>query len=238
MTTPQLTRISFFGLNGLFFSYQNNRTQTFALYSNSSLGTSSSNGTKINALYIQPADRNTGKLYGDAVRVTPMDPMNTIDASEFQQALNSTSKGRAFLGSTRDNARDDLTLFSMANIDDDDDGKGIISLGSEVEGLVEHYTSIDLQGGGFYLTTRDEKVLVKGLQNTRMVVEADSVFFVLAKPINGDQVGRSSSVPCNANNNNVSLTSPLLNVEGTKYMLYCSQLDIMGVKLVPDIYIY
>ena len=170
VTTPELTRISFFGLNGLFFSYQNNRTQTFALYSNSSLGTNSSNGTKINALYIQPADRNTGKLYGDAVRVTPMDPMNTIDASEFQQALNSTSKGRAFLGSTRDNARDDLTLFSMANIDDDDDdGKGIISLGSEVEGLVEHYTSIDLQGGGFYLTTRDEKLLVKRASKYRFM---------------------------------------------------------------------
>ena len=72
------------------------------------------------------------------------------------------------MGSTRDNARDDLTLFSMANVDDDD-GKGVISLGFEVERLVEHYTRMDLQGGGFYLTTRDEKLLVKRASKYRFM---------------------------------------------------------------------
>ena len=98
VTTPELTRISFFGLHGLCFSHQNNKNQTFALNFNASLGTNSRNVTKINALHTQPADRNTGKLYGDTVRVTPMDPLGTIDASEFQQALNTTSEGPCLFG--------------------------------------------------------------------------------------------------------------------------------------------
>ncbi|CAK9145213.1 unnamed protein product [Ilex paraguariensis] len=218
-TIPHLSQISYIGLDGLFFSYYTEGAQPFAVYSNSSFSTNP-NATTNYAWYTQPVNRDTGKLYGGAVKSLPS---VTFNASWFREALNSTS-GYASLGTVWNNAQDLLFLNTVGM-----DGRGAISLGFTVKPLVEIFSGINYNGGSFYLATKDGKVLNEGIPNTRMILADNSVSFQLLKS-SGDQIGQIGNVTCESNDG--SSRASILNIWETKYIIYCSTLDIVGVQSV------
>lgn len=210
--TPHLTQISYIGLEGLFFSYYIDSNQTFVVYSNSSTS---------NTWYTQFIDRETGKSYGN---VSKSSPLIIVNESWYQQALNSRH-GYASLGTKWNNAQQ-LLFLNTASFN----GKGVVSLGFQVKALVDYLGHMDLNGGSLYLATTDGKVLVQGqLQNTHMVLASNSVSFQLVKP-NGEQIASVGTVSCYSID--ATLRASLLNIQGIKYMVSCSPLDIIGVQLV------
>lgn len=231
--TPHLSQISYIGLDGLLFSYSIDQNQTFALYSNSSYDTNSSTSISNNIWYKETVDRDTGKPLGDVVSFSPL---ITVNASWIRElALNSMNGSYAFLVTKWDKGQDLLLLNSAST----NHGKGLISLGFLAKELSdEYYADVDLQGGSLYLATKDGKMLVDGLKETRMVLAtADynnvSVAFELMKP-NGDQVGLIGIVACYPYGTPTIPT--LLSIRGTNYNFYCSSLDIIGVQSVRAIH--
>ena len=220
-TIPYLSQISYTGLEGLFFSYYTGQNQTLAVYSNSSYNSRSSapNVKKNFNCYIQHVNRETGELYGNSIECPPL---NLVSKRWFQEALNSTN-GYASLEIGWNNSQD-LTLLSSARIN----GEGVISLGFSAKVLTARFTSIDRQGGSLYLATKDGKVLIEELKDTHMVLTGNMVSVQLKKP-NGEQkvLGNVSCIIKDG-----SPRASTLNIQGTKYMLYCSSLDMVGVQLV------
>ncbi|KAG8647108.1 histidine kinase CKI1 [Manihot esculenta] len=218
---PHISQISYIGLEGNIFAYYVEGNQTFAMYSNS---TASSNSSSTNkpmkyTCYKQPVDTDTGRLYGDASESW----FNILaNASWIQEAL-ASSNGYASLGNGWNTAHDLLFLNSITI-----HGQGVISLGFPVKALISFFLDIDLYGGSLYLVAQNGEVLANGLPNTEIVVIGKSVFFSLFKP-NGDQiiVGDVSCVP-----NNGVLRPSILNIGETKYRVFCSPLQIVGVQSV------
>ncbi|KAF3454879.1 hypothetical protein FNV43_RR05327 [Rhamnella rubrinervis] len=212
--TPHLTQISYVGLEGLFFSYYINNNRTFVVYSNSSSS---------NTWYTQFIDRDTGKSYGN---VSKSSPLINVNESWFQQALNSRH-GYASLGTKWNNAQQ-LLFLNTASFN----GKGVVSLGFQVKALTDYLGHMDLNGGGLHLATTDGKVLLQGrLQNTHMVVAGISISFQLVKP-NGEQIASTVGTVSCSSKLDATLRASLLNIQGNKYMVSCSPLDIFGVQLV------
>ena len=220
-TIPYLSQISYTGLEGLFFSYYTGQNQTLAVYSNSSYNSRSSapNVKKNFNCYIQHVNHETGELHGNSIECPPL---NLVSKRWFQEALNSTN-GYASLETGWNNSQD-LILLSSARIN----GEGVISLGFSAKVLTARFTSIDRQGGSLYLATKDGKVLIEELKHTHMVLTGNMVSVQLNKP-NGEQkvLGNVSCIIKDG-----SPRASTLNIQGTKYMLYCSSLDMVGVQLV------
>ncbi|KAJ9171733.1 hypothetical protein P3X46_015052 [Hevea brasiliensis] len=213
---PRVSQISYIGLEGSFFAYYRDGNQTFAMYFNSS---SSLNEPMKYAWYKQPVDPDTGKLYGDAIESR----FNVLaNGSWIQEALNSAN-GYASLAKGWNSAQDLLFLNSVSI-----NGQGIISLGFPVKALIGFFKGVDLHGGSLYLATQHGEMLADGLPGTQMVVFGKSVSFNLMKP-NGDQI-YIGDVTCVPNN---SMPRPsILNFGETKYRVFCSPLEIVGVQSV------
>ncbi|KAH7838082.1 hypothetical protein Vadar_021823 [Vaccinium darrowii] len=222
-TIPHLSQISFIGLDGLLFSYYyTDEYQISAVYSNSSIKLTNASSE----WYTQPVNRDTGKLYGEPINTHPITTLNT---SWFQEALNSTN-GCASTGTGWKNDQD-LLFLNTAGID----GKGVVSLGFLAKSLTDFFSGMDYHGGKLYLETKDGKSLSDQLRtnipNTRLVLFGDSVSFELLDPINGSQIGDVGNVTCNPNEYG-TFTGSMLNIWNTKYMIYCSPIDIVGVQSV------
>ncbi|XP_042988785.1 LOW QUALITY PROTEIN: histidine kinase CKI1-like [Carya illinoinensis] len=161
-TIPYLSQISYFRLDGLFFSYYTDGNQTLVMYSNSSFF-SAPNGRENYIWHMQDVDIETGKLYGKAIESLPWTIAN---ASWFQEALNS-KHGSSSLETGWNNAQD-LLFLNSARLNG-----GVISLGFPVKTLTTIFTDADYHGGNLYLATQDGKMLVEGLPKTHTLLAAN-----------------------------------------------------------------
>ncbi|KAL5791931.1 hypothetical protein ACOSP7_000525 [Xanthoceras sorbifolium] len=221
-TIPHMSQISYIGLDGLFFSYYIDNNQTLAMYCNSS--SAPEPNFDVNRMkhmwYTQPVDRDTGNLYGEATVSRPL----SVNFSWLQEALNSTA-GFASLG-FRWNAGDPLFL-NTASIN----GLAAVSLGFPVEAITNFFTGINLYGGSFSLATNDGQVLVEGLPNTHIMVANNSISFQSKKIVNGNlQISETRYVTCMPGT--AAYSYHVLNIAGTDYNVYCSSLELAGVKSV------
>lgn len=216
-TIPYLSQVSYIGLDGLIFSYYNKgNQQPIAVYSNSS-NSIDQNTTTIYPWYSQRVSCDTGKPYGAAVTSRTS---STVNTSWIQFALKSKN-GYALLGTAWNDAQDLLFLNTAAI-----DARGAISLGFRVKSLIKFLSN----GGSLYFATKDGLVLGEEMiPNTRMVIHGSSVSFQLLNS-NGEQIGHVGGVTCQQNE--VRLRDSILKIWETKYMVYCSSLEIVGVELV------
>ncbi|KAK9201958.1 hypothetical protein WN944_017167 [Citrus x changshan-huyou] len=222
LTTPHASQISYIGLDGLFFGYYVDGNQTLALYSNSSFSPNP-NGFPIAkgkyTWYKQPVDRDTGKLYGEAI-VTK--PSSVTKSTWFLKALNSTD-GLGSLGTGWSKARDALFL-NTAGINGT---RGAVSLGFPVKPVTNLFTDINLYGGRLLIATNDGEVLVPGLPNTRMTIVNNSISFQLITntKTRAQQMNPVKNVSCTSGNGTLSIGE-------IDYKVYCSQFEVAGVKSV------
>ncbi|THG04019.1 histidine kinase CKI1-like [Camellia sinensis] len=222
-TIPHSSHISYIGADGLLFSYYTNGYQTFAVYANSSLFVNVS--APIAKQYTQPVNCSTGMLYGEAVPVRSH-PSFTVNGSWLQKAVVSTNR-HVSLGTGWENDQD-LLFFNTAVMDD---RRGALSLGFPVKSLTGFFSGIDFHGGNLYFATKDGTVLAnQGIPNTRVVLVGDSVSFESLNP-NGTQIGLVGNVSCKTDDDHGTLRASL-NIWETKYKVYCSPFDIVGVKSV------
>ncbi|KAK7337515.1 hypothetical protein VNO77_18094 [Canavalia gladiata] len=203
-TVPHLAQVSYKGMEGLFFSYYTDNDQTLAMYSNST--------SKANIYYIQPVNRDTGELYGEAIVYEPC-----INASWFDK----NSYGNVSLG-TKWNNDHDLLFITSATITGTD---GVISLGFPATTITDFFTRV---GASLYLATKDGKVLAEGIKDARVIISNDTVLF---QPVNanGDQTSYDGTVSCKIGEED---SASVLTILDTDYLSRCSTIDIMGIESV------
>ncbi|XP_010247778.1 PREDICTED: histidine kinase CKI1 [Nelumbo nucifera] len=226
LAVPDLTQISYIGVDGILFSYYKHHNQTLVVYSNtsnSSLG-STQNATIVHHWYTQLVDHETGKRVGQALT---LNSVAIVNEAWFQEALN-RKNGYASLRTAWIEAKDLLFLHTVSI-----NGKGVISLGFPAIALRSLFSDIYLYGGYLYLATRDGKVLTQtGPPNTNIIFDNKMVSIQIMKP-NSDLVGRVFNISCEPQN--CTLQAFGVNVWGLKYTLYCGLLELGGVQLV---YVY
>lgn len=213
LTVPYLSQVSFIGKDGLFFSYysKENQQQPLAVYSNCSLSINLKSSTMY-TWYSQPVSHDTGKPYGEAVITPP--------------SITNASTNRFALLGTSWNDSQDLHFLNTAALD----GRGTISLGFRVKPLLKFLSSFYGDSGSLYLATKDGVVLQEGtIPNTRMVLRSNSVSVQLMNSY-GAQVGQVGNVTCQQNDGTIQASN--LDIWETKFSLYCSPLEIVGVELV------
>ncbi|KAK7392244.1 hypothetical protein VNO78_20676 [Psophocarpus tetragonolobus] len=213
-TVPYLVQISYIGMEGLFFSYYMDDNQALAMYSNSSSTRGASNIT-----YIQPVDRESGKVYGEAINMITNPFMN---ASWIEEAFN-VSYGFVSLGN-RWGYDVDLLFLSSARIT----RRGVISLGFSSKKITNFVTRIDQQQGTMsYLATKDGKVLVEGIQHiTPLIISNDMVSFQSVNA-NGDPTSNQATLSCKD-----EAATSRFNILDTDYLIHCYTIDIMGIESV------
>ncbi|CAA2935229.1 histidine kinase CKI1 [Olea europaea subsp. europaea] len=218
-TIPHLSQISFISLNGLFFGYYTRGNQLFAMFSNSTFSSTENDTTKY-SWYTQAVSHETGKLYGESIKLPHSD---VINSSWYQEALNGTN-GYGSIGSQWEISRDPLFLSTMGM-----NGKGVVSLGFSMKSLINFFIEIAFYNGSLYLETKDGNVLTGGIPKTRMILNGNQVSFQLLSP-NGDQVGTVGNVKCRADDG--TFRASTLSIWEKKYVVNCSPVEIAGVKLV------
>lgn len=227
-TIPQyLSQISFIGLDGLFFSYYyTDEDRISAVYTNNS-STKFANASS--DWYTQPVNRDTGKLYGEAISTHPVITLDTI--SWFQEALNNTNGCANSIGIGWKNDKD-LLLLNTAGIG----GRAVVSLGFQVNSLIDFFSAgMDYYGGTLYLATKDGKSLAElgtNIPNARLVLVGDSVSFEMLDPISGSRIGYAGNVTCKPDAAYGTLRGSMLIIRNAKYAIYCSPIDIVGVRSV------
>ncbi|KAK6119743.1 hypothetical protein DH2020_046513 [Rehmannia glutinosa] len=218
-TIPYLSQISYIGLDGLFFTYYTEGNQVYSLYSNSTL----SSGIEKYTWYMQPANRDTGKLYGEAI-MSP--PFAVVNSSWFEEALNS-SNGYASIGTGWGTSRDILFLSTVGM-----EGKGAVSLGFSMKFLIDFLIDdIAFYNGSLYLATTDGNVLIQGIPNTRMILMSgiNQVSFQLLGRVD-DQFSEVGNVTCQSDKG--AFGDSVFSIWDRKYVVNCSPVDIAGLKLV------
>ncbi|KAG5514155.1 hypothetical protein RHGRI_035527 [Rhododendron griersonianum] len=225
-TIPHLSQISFIGLDGLFFSYYyTDEDRISAVYTNNS-STKFANASS--DWYTQPVNRDTGKLYGEAISTHPV---ITLDTSWVQEALNNTNGCANSIGIGWKNDKD-LLLLNTAGIG----GRAVVvSLGFQVNSLIDFFSGMDYYGGTLYLATKDGKSLAElgtNIPNARLVLVGDSVSFEMLDPISGSRIGYAGNVTCKPDAAYGTLRGSMLIIRKAKYAIYCSPIDIVGVRSV------
>ncbi|KAL2239050.1 UNVERIFIED_CONTAM: Histidine kinase CKI1 [Sesamum indicum] len=220
-TIPNLRQISYIGLDGFLFAYYTDQgDQPYALYSNSTFS-STQNDTKNYTWYIQPVNRDTGKLYGEAIKSAPS---AVVNSSWFQEALKSTN-GYASVGTGWANSQD-LLLLSTAAID----GGSAASSGYSMKSLIDFLIGqTAFYNGSLYLATKDGNVLTQGIPNTRMILADNKVSFQLLGH-DGDRDSAVGSITCQSHD--AESIDTTLSIRGRKYVINCSPVEIAGLQLV------
>ena len=215
-TVPHLDQISYIGMDGLFFSYYSDNDQALAMYSNSSSSSSTSGGASNTTLYyIQRVNRDTGEVYGEAITSSP-----SINTSWIQEAVN-VSYGYASLGTKWSNDHGPLFL-SSARVT----RTGVVSLGFSATAITDFVTRIGPQGTSLYLATKDGKIIVEGIQHTRLVISNDTVSLQSVDE-NGNPTSNEGTVSCKD-----GAVGSSLNIQDTEYLIHCHPIDIMGIESV------
>lgn len=219
-TIPYLSQVSYIRRDGLLFSYYNEEDQEpVAVYTNTSLSATNHNFT----CYSQPANRDTGKLYGV---VSSCPPSALLNPSNLQVVLESTD-GIASLGPAWIDNQDLLFLNSAVM-----DGRGAISLGFEAKAIVQTLSGSISNDGSLFFGTKDGQVLSDAkIPNIRIVIVGNNSVTLKLLNRNGDQIGDiASNLTCQANDG--TLRPRTITISETKYDVYCSQVEILGVELV------
>ncbi|KAH6837407.1 hypothetical protein C2S53_010809 [Perilla frutescens var. hirtella] len=209
-TIPYLSQISYIGSNGLFFAYYKEGGDSYAaLYSNMTFP-SRNDHTENYTWYVQPADRDTGKLYGEAI----MFPAPAVvEATWFRAALNS-SNGYASVGTGWQNPQE-FVLLSNVGLN----GTGVISLGFAMRPLIDFLAAaMALYDGSLKLASKDWNVVVRGFPNSttrNFLDDRDHVLFQTA-----------GNISCQSYNGSV------LSIGGRKYVILCSPAEIGGLEFV------
>lgn len=222
-TIPYLSQISYIGLDGLFFAYYKEGDQPYAVYSNSTF--SSTQNEKGNyTWYMQPANRDTGKLYGEAIKSPPA---AIVNSSWFQGALNSKN-GYASVGTGWGNSQDILLLSTVGL-----DGKGTISLGFSMKPLIDFLIAeIAFYNGSLYLTKMDGSMLTQGFPDSRMIFNGNQVSFQLSDH-DDDQVITVGNISCQPHDG--KLRDDVFSIWDRKYVINCSPAEIAGLQFVSII---
>ncbi|KAL5069038.1 hypothetical protein RYX36_019925 [Vicia faba] len=213
-TIPHLTQISFTGTQGLFFTYYNDGDQVLTMYSNSSI---------VDALnktiyYIQPVNRDTGEIFGEALISNTTVNINT----SLTYDTNDTLYEFASLGMKLNNFSE-LLFINSARINK----IGVLSVGFSVKTIADYITRVvDRQGTKSYLATKDGNVIAKGNQNIGLKILNDSVL-LQSLNANGDIIRNEGSVSCK---NQVYDSS--LNIQDSQYFVHCYPIDIFGIESV------
>lgn len=208
---PYLSQISYIELDGFFFAYYAEGGRLYAVYSNSTYG--GMNYT----WYTQPVSQDTGRLYGDAIQIPPSDVVN---ASWFLGALNSTNNGYASVGKGWGSSQDILLLNSAGVV-----GRSVVSLGLSMKPVIEYMVAqVGFHSGRLYVATKDgNNVLHGGISNIRAILIGNQVSLLR----NGDRFGLARNVSCGTTN-----TGSVLIIQGMKYHISCSFVEIGGLQLV------
>ncbi|RYR01802.1 hypothetical protein Ahy_B06g080670 [Arachis hypogaea] len=217
-TVPQLAEISYIGMEGYFFSFYNgDHGQPLAIYSNRS--TSSSIISK--HYYVQPVNPDNGKLYGNA---TIFD--SYVNTTWVGKALNGSNDGFVTLGKKFSNDQEFLFISSSRITKTG----SVISLGVQATKITGFFSSVishHQQGAMLYLATKDGQVLQEGIKNTHMVVAKNNT--VSFQYVNNHTSYYQGSVTCK---NDGEVVASTLKIQGVEYLMHCSSIQIMGIKLV------
>ncbi|KAI7728375.1 LOW QUALITY PROTEIN: hypothetical protein M8C21_005694, partial [Ambrosia artemisiifolia] len=213
LTIPQVSQISYIRKDGFFFGLhsQANR-QIFAVYYNRSFARHPS-ARIIYPWYTQRLDTDTGNLYGEVV-VFP----TLANETWLHQALNTTN-GHDLLGNSWTDEKIPLVL-NIARVDK----VGVVSVGSDLKWLLNVFSGIKPFGGGLYLATKDGTVVSDGIPNTRIVLEENATISFQIFKAKGDRITLllNYDMP----------KEYVFDILGTKYVLYPSSLDIIGMQMV------
>ncbi|KAJ8759691.1 hypothetical protein K2173_009792 [Erythroxylum novogranatense] len=218
---PYVSHAMYIGVEGSFFSYYYDGNQTFAMYSKSSTGLSNhmnQNSMEPFTSYKQTVDPNTGKPEGVPIK---SNFSIRFDASLVPEALNSTN-GYASTGRGM-NGDEDLLILNAFSVN----GRGVVCLGFPAKALADFLHGLVLHGGSLFLVTQDGKELAGGLMNTRVMVNGTSVSLWSLVRGTLNHVEQLSCIPGDGRQKVSSVQ-----IGETKYQVYCSTLEILGVPLV------
>ncbi|MED6198116.1 hypothetical protein PIB30_062968 [Stylosanthes scabra] len=205
-------------MEGYFFSIYNGEDgQPLAIYSNCSTSSVISKH-----YYVQPVNRDSGKLYGNATIFEPY-----VNATLVGEALlNGSNDGFVTLGRKFSNDQE-LLFISSSRIRKTG---SVISLGVQATKVTDFFASViarHQQGSMLYMATEDGQVLLEGIKNTHMVVsDNDKVSF---QYVNNHTSYYQGSVTCKDDGGVVAST---LKIQDVKYLMHCSSIQIMGIKLL------
>ncbi|KAL3538260.1 hypothetical protein ACH5RR_001626 [Cinchona calisaya] len=223
-TIPRVAEVSYTGLDRLAFSYYLDNDQTLAVFSNTSSSSLS---------YIQPVNRDTGKLFGEAVS---SNSTHTFNLTWFQFYSNwPFNKSSLPEGSDRTtqhlslemgkNARNLLFKTTVPM-----DGRGQISIGFPAAEVNNQFSHVDFHGGHLHLATNDGKVLVESkLPDAQISVDNGTVSLILKKP-NGDHEDLLGKVSCKSDDGDSVYLD--VKIREKKHKFYCSTITVAGVDSV------
>ncbi|XP_071730773.1 histidine kinase CKI1-like [Rutidosis leptorrhynchoides] len=222
LMVPQLSHISYIEKDGLFFAfYSQGQQQIFAIYSNTSFTNAMKSG-KNYLWYTQQVDYDTGEYYGESVMFAPQ---ILVNESWVQQALNTTNRNIASLGKLWNDVNKTLVLNTVSL-----DNNGVVSLGFDLKSLFDVFSGIKLFDGGLYLCTKDGDVLSNTIQNTRVVYDGNTTIYFKILKDDGNRIDDDHNITLKLNNEGTQ--SYVLDISGTKYILYYSSININGMQSV------
>ncbi|XP_024004903.1 histidine kinase CKI1 [Eutrema salsugineum] len=199
---PQVSQVSYISTDGLLFSYITESNTNVAVFANSS------DGGGDYTWYTQTVDQITGRLKGDATKSQPSDVTNT-DWFQAAQRNYTTAFVRTGLGG-EDNEKLFQNVVSLYS------KKGVVLLGFPVKTLTGVLKRLKLKGGELYMWTKDGTLLVRqGSLNASFFISNGSTYF-------GEESLKSG---------NCSSRSCLVEIERSKFEVFCSVLEVSGVPL-------
>ncbi|XP_050225111.1 histidine kinase CKI1-like isoform X2 [Mercurialis annua] len=215
--TRQVSQISYIGLDGLMFSFYDDDDKTLAVYSNSS--------SYYSSWYTKPVNRDTGKLFGDAVACNSM---ITANESWIEKAKNSTN-GYSSLGTAWNKDRDSLFVNTAPM-----DGRGVISLGYPKTIVTSHFKALDFHGGYFYLgTMHDGQMIMQTMPpDIRVNLHYGSVMVQVFNP--NSQITAQENLSWIYEDDDRESGLLRRKIVANKYIVYCSDINIAGV---PSVYV-
>ncbi|KAF5181246.1 Histidine kinase, partial [Thalictrum thalictroides] len=230
LKTLVLSQVSYIGLDGSIYSYYIDGNQTFLSYSNltniqntSTFRNVSLFGENLNAILLynystQAVDGDIGKQYNKEKSTSSL---ISIDSRWLQNALWNSSKGYASLGRGWGKTQE-LLFLTCVSIN----GFGAVSLGLPVKAIKVAISTINLHGGELYMATEDGMILAQtGKHSVKVNNGIVSIFA-------GNFSDAQTSVNISCEPNESPLRKKSVDIGGTKYMIYCAPLDIVGLPSV------
>ncbi|KAG1338182.1 putative histidine kinase 2 [Cocos nucifera] len=224
-TMPWISQICYVGVHGgMLFSYYNDENQARTLFSNVS---DSSNRSAAREWYSQSVDRDTGKVYGDAIPFAP----RRNDSQWFQDALNGKSRNASW-GVGWDKSRDRMLFFTAPVAK-----SGVTSIGIAMKDLADNVSRVNLRGGYLYVVTEDGHVIAEtGPPRTRYVLGNSTVSIHVMDQRDAFPVEKHDNFSCRLDNfegmgGDPSRTKSL-SIQGKRYEFGCAHLDVSGIRMV------
>ncbi|XP_031498687.1 probable histidine kinase 2 isoform X1 [Nymphaea colorata] len=237
-TLPHLSKVSYFGEDGLFFAYHSEENRTVALFSNTMIppfNTTLNRTTNGYRWYHQEVDEITGTPHGQAV---DREPMAYWTSTWFRSALLS-DHDRAQWGIEWSNQQPLFTCIVPVTGLSFRGHRGVVALGVPVK-VLSDFLSLpwQLHGGGIFLGTKDRK-LIEGYQFYNgmldrweptaltanfQTLDANDQLQIFLHTQNGDS---------NMKNGPVSIVD--MNVQGRRYTLHTAHFKLFELPLVSTL---